>query len=277
MPPPRLNIKPVDDTGTISMTPAHDTALSSSILEEDGLVQDIIRRIQAQKRLSSRKQWVARFTDLSTKLRAHYNQAKLCSGTSGCKTLGSGVFGTVSQIDSSTAQKILGVRKTIQHAYRRIQDRITEERLGQILDDIHDVFDYCDRVRTVLAHASKWYPRMFPAVYGCRSCMDTRDLKIQLEMSLFEGSTLASLLPSLSIDDRDRICNLVAAVWDDLNQKGIYHGDLHPGNVIVSEDLLDIYFIDFDSSVYRDDDIETAAPDALNFEMSMAAFGSGQD
>ena len=244
--------------------------MQSSLLDMQGMLQDIVKRVRRASRLPTRDVWVETFEQLSQKLGLVYENARLCEDQPDRPVLGSGVFGIVTQIDKGIARKIIAVRKSVQQSYRKARTRLTPELLSQIRDDLGGIFGYCDRVSTFISHAAKWYPTMFPKIYGCRFCLSPDHLQVQLEMSLFRGSTLASLLPNIDPDNLERLENLVTVVWDDLNRKGIFHGDLHPGNVIVAPDLLQVYFIDFDSSTVRPNP-RGETPDSLNFGMSTAS------
>ena len=71
-------------------------------------------------------------------------------------------------------------------------------------------------------------------------------------MEYIEGDTLrAHLRIDNSLETRYALLQKILFIMDDIYQVGLFHGDLHGDNVIVSNENLDPYIIDFGTSVFN--------------------------
>jgi len=253
-----------EDEPNDDMTPSEHLAAMLDTLKTS-ITENRLQQLTADDVTS----WLMRFSHVQTQLLELDIAILQCDRKSQSDDtfVGSGRFGSVRLVKSRSV-KIINCSKLVEREISQYKHTLTNSSLDKIYISVNNIFQYCGRVRTALNAALKLHPLKFPTMYGCTTCLSD-GVQIVVELDYIQGDTLVSIYSDLNTTSRYRLENDISMTLDNLNKHNIFHNDVHPGNIIVSQDRMRYYFIDLDMMTVNKKSLN-GATDAWQFTHRMS-------
>jgi serine/threonine protein kinase len=159
---------------------------------------------------------------------------------------GSGNFGKVVQKRHSVIK--------LSNLFKQFSKRVTLNSLydTSLIKDIEITLNTCESMRKHVQQIRNMFHNNFPPIYSCKLCLSSsKKILFESKLKMTKATDLNKILPSMSNGVLAVIELQLLYIFKTLNYFGIYHNDLAPRNIMISNETRNVTYNQYPDMILK--------------------------